>query len=96
MRRVKFVLLVVMFLAVCVVTCRPWGDDVVEDGEEAKHFAAKAVHDVEEETRSWADWAQDKFSKYFSFSLLIIQSHIINDIPLLINFGDASPPCMLG
>ena len=33
MRRVKFVLLVVMFLAVCVVTCRPWGDDVVEDAK---------------------------------------------------------------
>ncbi|KAH1266980.1 hypothetical protein GmHk_01G002322 [Glycine max] len=56
MRRIKFVLLVVMFLAVCVVTCRPWGDDVVEDAkakaEEAKHFAAEAVHDAEEETRS--------------------------------------------
>lgn len=67
MRRIKFVLLVVMFLAVCVVTCRPWGDDVVEDAkakaEEAKHFAAEAVHDAEEETRSLADWAQDKLSK---------------------------------
>ncbi|KAL2595817.1 hypothetical protein AAZV13_11G062600 [Glycine max] len=60
----KFLLLVMVFLAVCVGTCRPWGDDVVEDGEEAKHFAAKAVHDVEEETRSWADWAQDKFSNF--------------------------------
>jgi len=67
MRRVKFVLLVVMFLAVCVVTCRPWGDDVVEDAkakaEEANHFAAEAVHDAEEETSSLADWAQDKLPK---------------------------------
>jgi len=63
----KLLLLLMVFLAVCVGTCRPWNDDLVEEteakAEEAKKFAAGVVHDAGEKARSFSDWFQDKFSK---------------------------------
>ncbi|KAK7406706.1 hypothetical protein VNO78_08336 [Psophocarpus tetragonolobus] len=60
---------IIAFLWVCVGTCRASGEDVVEDAkgkaEDVKNFAGDAVHDVGKETRSWADWAKEKFSKTF-------------------------------
>ncbi|CAJ1930151.1 unnamed protein product [Sphenostylis stenocarpa] len=65
----KLLLLSMVFLAVCAGTCRPLGDDVVEDAkskaEDAKKFAAGMMRDTEEGTWSFSDWAQDMFSKNF-------------------------------
>jgi len=63
----KVVLLLMVFLAVCTVTCRPFDDDLGEEtkekSEEAKKFASGVQHDAEEKTQSFSDWTQNKFSE---------------------------------
>ncbi|XP_027912776.1 uncharacterized protein LOC114172618 isoform X2 [Vigna unguiculata] len=64
----KVVLLLMVFLAVCTVTCRPFDDDLGEEtkekSEEAKKFASGVQHDAEEKTQSFSDWTQNKFSDF--------------------------------
>ncbi|XP_047152858.1 uncharacterized protein LOC124824469 [Vigna umbellata] len=64
----KVVLLLMVFLAVCMVTCRPYDDlgkDTKAKAEDAKKFASGELHDAEEKHPSFSDWAQDKFSESF-------------------------------
>ncbi|XP_052725495.1 uncharacterized protein LOC108335387 isoform X3 [Vigna angularis] len=64
----KVVLLLMVFLAVCMVTCRPYDDlgkDTKAKAEDAKKFASGELHDAEEKNPSFSDWAQDKFSESF-------------------------------
>ncbi|KAK8471779.1 hypothetical protein PHAVU_002G031100 [Phaseolus vulgaris] len=62
----KLLLLLMVFFAGCVGTCRPWDDDAVEEkAEEAKKFAKGVAHDAGQSTRAFSSWVQDKFSKTF-------------------------------
>lgn len=67
MRSTKQVVLFLVFLSACVGTCMSWGEEVLEDAktkaEEAKDVASEAAHDVEQETKSWVNWAQNKFNE---------------------------------
>ncbi|XP_022643107.1 protein DR_1172 isoform X3 [Vigna radiata var. radiata] len=55
----KVVLFLMVFLAVCMVTCRPWDDDLGKDtkakAEDAKNFASGVLHNAEDKTPSFSE-----------------------------------------
>ncbi|XP_014520402.1 uncharacterized protein LOC106777339 isoform X2 [Vigna radiata var. radiata] len=60
----KVVLFLMVFLAVCMVTCRPWDDDLGKDtkakAEDAKNFASGVLHNAEDKTPSFSDFGAEE------------------------------------